>query len=365
MRRWLGWFGGVVTGSMVGGLAEGPVTTLDTEHIDVLIRYVPESTNRLELAVRDSTADRVYATNEVVIRSAAPARLTLPAGTPFGEEGESIWVLPQSQDPALPYLGFATDGVPLGVYEGALRYRLRRVEGPGEFFLWQAGMGGINVQMSTVDGIGEGDEAVLAAGGHAHYNWGFTQPGMYCVTLQAVGRRVGVSTNDMSVETPITFYIEPMPLEPYFEVWQRQHWPTCVPQEVRGPGADPDGDGWVNAVEYALGLDPLEPDEGGRPEGVWVDVGGIGYPALAFTRVKAAADLTYEVFAAPTLTWEEERLLAEVVSVEDHGETETVVVRDTEPVEPGSARFLQLRVRWQWRGDGERHGGCRESRTSR
>lgn len=347
MRRGCRWFWGLAAGSMVGGLAQNPVTFLDAGHIDVLIRYVAESTNRLELVVRDSSANRLYGTNEVVIRSAPSARLTLPAGTPFGEEGESLWVLPQSQDPALPYLGFATDDVPAGLYDGPLRYQLVRVSGPGEFHLWQAGMTGFNLRMSTADGVGEEDHVRLTAPGHAHFNWGFTRPGMYCVTLQAVGRRIGVSTNDVSLETPITFYVEPMPVEPYFEVWQRRYWPTCAPDTVRGPGADPDGDGLVNAMEYALGLSPLDPDETGRPSGTRVMVGTTAFPALRFTRVKAATDLLYEVFAAPTLTWEHERQLTEIVSVEDRDETEEVVVRDTVPVEPGTARFLQLRVRWR------------------
>jgi surface-anchored protein len=41
--------------------------------------------------------------------------------------------------------------------------------------------------MSTVDGISSSDRILLGAGGHAHYNVGFTTPGLYEVTFTASG----------------------------------------------------------------------------------------------------------------------------------------------------------------------------------
>ena len=325
------------------------LTYLTHQHIDLLIRYLPEAETKLELTVRDSSAHVSYGTNEVIIESAESARLILPPGLPFGEEGDPLWVLPQSQDPLLPYLGFSTDGVPLGLYEGPLRYRLLSMDGPGEFFVWQAAMAGFNITMNTQDGISEQDEVRLLAGGHAHYNWGFTQPGKYCVTLQAVGRRIGVATDDLSLETPITFYIQPLPLEPYFQVWQRRYWPTCVPESIQGPEADPDGDGLVNAIEYALGLNPLVPDVDGLPEFQWVAAGGQVYGALRYTRVKAATDLEYRPRAASGLNAEDWELLTEVVEVVDLGETELVVVRDSVSDESAGPRLFQLQVEFKSR----------------
>ena len=172
--------------------------------------------------------------------------------------------------------------------------------------------------MNITDGIDENDYTELPTGGHAHHNWGFTEPGMYCVTLQAQGRRVGMATDDLSVETPITLYIEPLPTKPYLQVWQRQHWPTCVPDTIKGPNADPDQDGVVNAMEYALGLDPLVASRDGLPELVWVRDAEHLYGALRYTWVESARDLDY----SPRVTsdfgsavWE---VRMEVVEVVDH-----------------------------------------------
>jgi len=208
-------------------------------------------------------------------------------------------------------------------------------------------MAGFNIAMNTQEGITEQDEVRLLAGGHAHYNWGFTRPGKYCVTLQAGGRRIGAATNDLSVETPITFYVQPLPLEPYYQVWQRRYWPTCVPDSIQGPGADPDGDGLVNALEYALGLNPLEPDIDGLPEFQWVTAGGQVYGALRYTRVKAATDLEYWPRAASALTGDNWEPLSTVVEVVDLGETELVLVRDSLSAANAGPRFYQLQVEFK------------------
>lgn len=324
---------------------EGP-TFLTHQHIDVLIRYEPEATNKLVLTVRDSSAHVSYATNEVVIQAAPSSELVLPAGTPFGNEGDPIWVLPQSQDPGLPYIGFSADAVPSGLFDGPLRYRLIHVEGPGAFFAWQAGIGALNVQMNTTDGIDANDQIELLAGGHAHYNLGFNAPGMYCVNLQAEGRRLGVATNDYSLPTPITFYLEPLPTAPPFLVWQRTHWPTCVPDDLKGPGADPDADMVVNAMEYALGLDPLIPNTAGLPAFTWITENDQTYGALTYSRVKDATDLEYLPGVTSNLLIPAWTPMTTVVSVEDLGDTERVTVRDPLDRTTAGKRFYQLRIRF-------------------
>jgi len=340
VRSW-GW---VMVGSVLVWAEPTDLTYLENQHIDLFLRHAPEAEAKLELLVRDSSAHVSYGTNEVIIQSAESAELILPPGLPFGDEGDSLWVLPQSQDPWLPYLGLSTDGVPAGLYDGPLRYRLLSVDGPGDFYVWQAGIGGLSIQMNSRDGIDEQDEVLLLAGGHAHYNWGFTAPGKYCVTLQGLGRRIGVATNDLSVATPITFYVQPLPLEPYFQVWQRFYWPTCVPDDVQGADADPDADRMVNALEYAFALDPLVPDLEGGPEFQWVTQAGEVYGALRYTRVKAATDVEYRPRAASRLDAEDWETLTTVVEVVDLGETELVVVRDGVNAAEAGLRFYQLEV---------------------
>jgi hypothetical protein len=81
----------------------------------------------------------------VVLVVAEAAKTPLPAGTPFGAEGAPLWILPASQDPTLLYLGLSAEpptltgrpGIPSGVFNGNLTFRLKAVDGPGQFILWQ------------------------------------------------------------------------------------------------------------------------------------------------------------------------------------------------------------------------------------
>jgi surface-anchored protein len=43
------------------------------------------------------------------------------------------------------------------------------------------------VSMASSDGISAADKTTLAAGGHAHYNFAFTQPGIYEVAFNITG----------------------------------------------------------------------------------------------------------------------------------------------------------------------------------
>lgn len=318
---------------------------LSREHIDIRILpgSVPEAP--LKLRIRDANVDLTYDAHEVFIQATEEAILTLPGGTPFGDEGEPIWVLPQSQNPSLPYIGFNAEGIAAEAYEGPLRFELRSVTGPGDFFLWQANAAGLDVQMNTEDGIDASDRVELPAGGHAHHNWGFTQPGSYCVTLRPTGNPNGEATIAAGPETTITFRIEPLPEEPAFEVWRRGHWPTCAPETIAGTNADPDEDGLINALEYAFGLDPLIPSREGLPRMEWVMEDGTIHGALRFTRVKGASDLQYLPVVATDLvagSWEE---MTDELEVLDQGATERVLVRDPEPATQAGHRFYQLRVR--------------------
>ncbi|MCP5526815.1 MAG: TIGR03769 domain-containing protein [Verrucomicrobiales bacterium] len=319
---------------------------LERGHVDIHLAWNAEAGGTLDLAVRDSARGQRFATNEVLLVAGEAAQLTLPDGTPFGAGGDPLWVLPQSEDPGLPYLGFSTDGVPVGVFNGSLRYQLEVVEGPGDFFLWQAEVGGFAVQMNTTDGIDASDVLELTAGGHSHHNWGFTQPGVYHVLLRAEGVLAGSGTEAGSNLLGLTFELAPLPDPLNFAQWQHRFWPTWVPDSIKGRTADPDGNGLVNAMAYALNLHPLVPVSGGRPEAVLIDVGGALYPGLAFTRVKAAGDIVYEVVADDGLPWNAPTPVDTVVSVADHGATETVTMRDAASLPVGGARFLQLRVRW-------------------
>jgi surface-anchored protein len=102
--------------------------------------------------------------------------------------GSPIWFLPQSQDASKPFLGIGSEELDPGDWTGFLSITLNSVSGPGRFSVWQNGtFGDPSVRMSTADGISGTDRILLSAGGHAHYNFGFTAPGLYEVTFTASG----------------------------------------------------------------------------------------------------------------------------------------------------------------------------------
>jgi len=194
---------------------EAPVAEVVTEHCDFLIQYDPAASVPLSIVLRDEDRRRNYRTNEVRLVAAETARLALPPGTPFGGEGDPVWVLPQSQDPNLLYLGFSAERIPSGVFSRPFNFRLVSVEGPGHFFAWQATeFGSLSVRMNTRDGIGEDDKTTPIIGSHEHFNWGFTSNGLYRVTFQVDGRRVGESTNLVSEPSTFDFHVLPLPAAP-------------------------------------------------------------------------------------------------------------------------------------------------------
>ena len=115
-----------------------------------------------------------------------------------------------------------------------------------------------------------------------------------------------------------------------------------LPVGLDGPGDDADGDGLVNAVEFALGSNPMGENDDRAPAGTVVDVEGQLYPAVTYTRSTTAAGAQVQVEAASDLGFESTLELVEV-SVEDLGDgTERVTVRTTNPSE--GETFFRTRV---------------------
>ena len=270
---------------------------LTQEHAD--LRVVLTNTSDLAILVRNSDTGQNFNPTNVVLVVGESAKLTLPADLPpLGNTEDPIWVLPASQNPELLYLGISGDGLPIGSFDSPIRMRFLALDGPGNLFLWQTDAGGgLVFQVNTADGIDDSDAVSIAPGGHSHHNWGFATNGIYRVTLRAEGHRSGVETNDLSPEAALTFHVLPLPPpEPTpFQQWQRIHWPEGASEAIQGPDADPDGDGVVNAMEYALDLDPRVSSRSGLPAMTWRLDGGSLKPAFQFTKVKSAADLGYRV----------------------------------------------------------------------
>jgi len=142
-----------------------------------------------------------YEPDSLYVRAPDSTATDLPPGflsTPYGFIGapgdadsdpDDVWILPQGSVPGQPYFGFATEELGLSEWS-PITFNLVAVAGPGEFSLWQTdSFGGPIEFFDTYDGgLGTAeDDLVLPIGTHAHYNWGFTAPGLYYVTITATG----------------------------------------------------------------------------------------------------------------------------------------------------------------------------------
>lgn len=319
-----------------------------TSHVDIRVTFQPaDETNKLAVVVRDDEVGRTYRSNEVALVAVEASRLSLPPGTVFGEAGDPFWVLPQSLNPEVLYLGLSGEAMPGGLFATDPELRLLEVRGPGRFYVWQAGaFGEFDLRMNSADGISGADHVAVPVGGHAHYNWGFTTNGVYEVVLQAFGQRAGVLTNDYSLPTALRFEVEPLPPEAErpFVRWQEEQWPGVTDLAIIGPGADPDGDDVANVVEYALGMDPKSPGRDGLP------VAAVsGEPPRAMLQLStpvAATDVTFlcgRAHTVPAASWED--LGDPLVAPGLPGDTERVLVFDGGPVTAAQPVYLRLEVR--------------------
>ena len=107
--------------------------------------------------------------------------------------------------------------------------------------------------------------------------------------------------------------------------------------------ADPDNDGIVNLLEYALNLDPNVADQAGLPT-AQLDA-SCGCLTLIYTRVVSATDIKYSVEGAsdPGGSWSTNGIIQTVIGGD--GVTQTNKASDTaNPFATSSNRFMHLRV---------------------
>lgn len=121
--------------------------------------------------------------------------------------------------------------------------------------------------------------------------------------------------------------------------WALEHFTEeeLLDPAISGPNADPDGDGFANLLEYALGLDPRAAATSGLPE-IGTANGELIY---TYTRPVGRSELTYTVQFSTNLTsWTSEGVTHELVTTADGVE----IWRGRVPLTAGPNLFLRLRV---------------------
>jgi surface-anchored protein len=120
------------------------------------------------------------------------------------EEGD------HDHDHTTPFLGIGAEELVSGLFvNDQITLSLVSVIGPGQFSLWQVDtFGEPTAFMSSADPDAQTD-LILNAGLHSHFNWGFTEEGVYEITLMASGQLTGGSM--VSDTATYTFNVVPEP----------------------------------------------------------------------------------------------------------------------------------------------------------
>ncbi len=192
--------------------AETPgLTPIDAAHIDFNAVYQAGGTFEPVFEPIGGLPAGSPDLNSLVVN--ANTRIDVPTGG-FGSSfdfigatpGEAIWLLPQASPSPFDrlWLGLGNDEVsPAAEQELVdwnpndprvtstllpwMEFRLRDVRAPsadGDFSAYQAAGGSITPWMTTSNGIGPDDVVWVPEGGHSHFNFAFTEQGVWEVDLQ-------------------------------------------------------------------------------------------------------------------------------------------------------------------------------------
>ena len=130
--------------------------------------------------------------------------------------------------------------------------------------------------------------------------------------------------------------------------WDNFHFTSSQRDDplISGPYADPDGDGRVNWIEYALCSDPWLNETTSQLEFTFVTMSSQRYPALTFSRPSNILDVKYELLATGDLRREpwmgvDSSIYQQKTSPD--GNNETVTLRESSAA-AARQRFFTLRL---------------------
>lgn len=164
---------------------------LTDDHVDIGIAY---EGGQWDLHVHDEHSDQEFDSYKALLHVGAAAITTRTgdAANPSFDflgvtAGQLFYLLPQSQNPELVYLGVAAEEMANGTFvDDQVSLHLKSVNGPGHFSIWESTGSGPSLLMATSDGITPEDRLLIGTGTHAHFNYAFSARGSYDVTFEAV-----------------------------------------------------------------------------------------------------------------------------------------------------------------------------------
>ncbi|MFQ3588587.1 MAG: choice-of-anchor M domain-containing protein [Fimbriimonadaceae bacterium] len=191
------------------------VNIIEEGHLDLGVKY---SNGVWDLHIHDDFGGE-YSPADTLLYAGEAARVTRPSGASWdftgAAPGQTFWVLPQVEVPGILFLGIGSEEMSGSTFDSYFENDPRinatgrwitlsvvGVRGPGHFSVWQTSpLGQIVPWVATSDGLDATDRLFMREGGHVHFNWGFTQVGLYEIDIRATARLGG-----SVVESDVTTY---------------------------------------------------------------------------------------------------------------------------------------------------------------
>ncbi len=211
--------------------APGTASTAERGHYDLGIQWTPEG--QLGMKLRDDSAAKPIwrNTEDVVFDVSDATQLTLPAdsGDAYSftgaAAGDKVWVLPQTESPDAPWLGWNTQSPQLNEqFKDGMTLRLVGHQGPGDLslFLQNGTFEEPQVLWSTAgdwaDNEGGHNEIYVDMNTHVHANWVFTEPGVHKVAVAATG--IDVDGQEHAAVHVLKFAVGTNPEEAHAASWE-------------------------------------------------------------------------------------------------------------------------------------------------
>jgi surface-anchored protein len=168
-------------------LSVGHTDALDVEYAD----------GAFDVKVKDDTVEPSVRRepDDVIFHGGPEAEVVVPDGLPpeyafLGTPGDTVWLLPEVQDPEVVWPGWETR-LPTGLFaDERVRFHLLEVDGPGRLQLFATDVALLPIMFfDSADGLP--DPLDVSTHTHSHSNWAFSAPGLYTLTFEVTGALAG------------------------------------------------------------------------------------------------------------------------------------------------------------------------------
>ncbi|WP_257182743.1 choice-of-anchor M domain-containing protein [Corynebacterium cystitidis] len=238
---------------------EGEQAVISAGHVDVGPQVVDGD---LKFLARDDTSvPPVWRSIDDIVFEVGDASIqTLPdnVGSEFeftgAGAGDSLWVIPQTEVPSVPWLGWNTQApslLDLDIDRG-VTLEFAGHQGPGQFSLFIQN-GGFEPPQVLWNSAAEGTQPLFVdLNTHTHANWVFTEPGVHLVGLRVVAPlKDGTELVD---ERILRFAVGgAQPTDAFVATWDESEEIAADPSDGETAGDQSDDNG-VPVVWIGVGL---------------------------------------------------------------------------------------------------------------